>query len=85
MHDYQNNINGSFTPSTGSGRIQVVNPSTGAPICTVPDCTTEDVEAAVAAAEAAQKDWARRPAVKRAKALRTIEFTQTNVVYMQRH
>jgi lactaldehyde dehydrogenase / glycolaldehyde dehydrogenase len=71
MH-YQNFINGKFTPSTGAGIIEVRNPSTGAAICTVPDSTPEDVDAAVSAAEAAQKDWGRRPAVERGKALRAI-------------
>src|ERR1019366_6927971 len=43
-----------------------------AAICTVPDSTAQDVEAAIAAASAAQKAWARRPAVERALALRAI-------------
>ncbi len=72
MPDYQNFINGQFVPSSGSARIKVVNPSTGKLICTVPDSTAEDVEAALSAAEAAQKSWAKTPAIERAKALRTI-------------
>jgi lactaldehyde dehydrogenase/glycolaldehyde dehydrogenase len=72
MPDYQNFINGQFVPSSGSARIEVMNPSTGKLICTVPDSTAEDVEAALSAAEAAQKSWAKTPAIERAKALRTI-------------
>src|SRR5450759_4423525 len=72
MRNYDNFINGKFTPSTGRERITCINPSTGDAICTVPDSTPADVEAAVAAAAAAQKLWARRPAVERARALRAI-------------
>jgi lactaldehyde dehydrogenase/glycolaldehyde dehydrogenase len=72
MRDYQNFIGGMFVPSSTKDRIEVVNPSTGQGICTVPDSSPAEVEAAVAAAEAAQKDWARRPAVERARALRAI-------------
>src|ERR1035441_2834441 len=72
MRNYDNFINGKFAPSTGRERITCINPSTGAAICTVPDSTAQDVEAAIAAASAAQKAWARRPAVERALALRAI-------------
>src|ERR1022692_2033287 len=72
MPDYQNFINGEFVPSTGTARIEVVNPSTGKGICTVPDSTAEDVDAALSAAETAQKSWGKRPAIERAKVLRTI-------------
>jgi lactaldehyde dehydrogenase/glycolaldehyde dehydrogenase len=72
MHNYNNFINGIFKPSSGSDRITVINPSNGQPICTVPDSTAADVNEAVEAAEAAQKAWARRPAIERAKALRTL-------------
>src|ERR1039457_6421821 len=72
MRNYDNFINGKFAPSTGRERITCINPSTGAAICTVPDSTAQDVEAAIAAASAAQKAWARRPAVERGLALRAI-------------
>lgn len=72
MQNYDNFINGRFVSSSGTERITCINPATGAPICTVPDSTAADVEAALAAAEAAQKEWARRPAVERAAALRKI-------------
>jgi len=72
MPDFQNFIDGTFVPSTGKGRIEDRNPATGDLICTVPDSTTDDVESAVAAAARAQNDWAKRPAVERAKALRAI-------------
>ena len=72
MPDYQNFINGEFVSSSGTARIQVLNPSTGKTICTVPDSTAEDVEAALSAAEHAQKSWGKTPASERGKALRTI-------------
>ena len=72
MPDYDNFINGKFVPSTGKDRIEVMNPSTGKLICTVPDSTPSDVETAVAAAEATQHAWARRPAIERAKVLRAL-------------
>jgi lactaldehyde dehydrogenase/glycolaldehyde dehydrogenase len=69
---YQNFVNGKFVPSSGRDRIEVLNPASGKSICTVPDSTAADVEAAVSAAETAQRDWARRPAIERAKVLRAI-------------
>ena len=72
MRNYDNFINGRFVPSSGADRIEVTNPSTGQTICTVPDSTPADVDAAVSAAEAAQSGWAKRPAIERAKALRAI-------------
>jgi lactaldehyde dehydrogenase/glycolaldehyde dehydrogenase len=72
MQNYDNFINGRFTPSRASGRIQVTNPSDGNVICTVPDSTAADVDDALSAAAAAQKEWAKRPAIQRAQALRAI-------------
>jgi lactaldehyde dehydrogenase/glycolaldehyde dehydrogenase len=72
MRNYDNFINGKFTPSAGRDRITCINPSTGEAICTVPESTTDDVEAALAAATAAQKEWAKRPAVERGRVLREI-------------
>ena len=72
MQEYQNFVNGRFVPSTGNNHIEVTDPSTGEAICSVPDSSQADVEAAIAAAEAAQREWAKRPAIERAKALRAI-------------
>lgn len=72
MQDFQNFINGRFTPSSGTNRIEVTNPSTGASICSVPDSSGSDVEAAVAAAESAQRGWGKLPAIQRANALRSV-------------
>lgn len=72
MSDFDNYIGGRFVPSTGTERIEVRNPSTGALICTVPESSAEDVDAALAAARDAQTAWARLPAVERGAALREI-------------
>ena len=72
MKNYDNFVNGKFVPSQGSHRIVVKNPATGAEICTVPDSGLDDVNAAVDAAEAAQKSWEKEPAAARAKLLRAI-------------
>ncbi|MCC6681288.1 MAG: aldehyde dehydrogenase [Phycisphaeraceae bacterium] len=72
MMNYKNLINGRFVPATGNGTMKVMNPSDGQPICMVPDSTAADVETAVEAATVAQKEWARRPAIQRAKVLHAI-------------
>ncbi|MGD0731815.1 MAG: aldehyde dehydrogenase [Terracidiphilus sp.] len=72
MKNFENYINGKFTAATGSGRITVTNPATGEEICTVPDSSAQDVQAAIDAAKAAQRGWAKEPAVVRGNALRSI-------------
>jgi lactaldehyde dehydrogenase/glycolaldehyde dehydrogenase len=72
MQSYQNFINGRFTASSSSERITCFNPANGEAVCTVPDSTAGDVEAAIAAADTAQKNWSRQPAVQRGQALRQI-------------
>ena len=69
MPDNHNFVDGEFVRAHGTDRIGVTNPSTGAPIGSVPDSDAVDVDRAVAAAEAAQPGWARRPAVQRAAVL----------------
>jgi lactaldehyde dehydrogenase/glycolaldehyde dehydrogenase len=72
MLNYQNFINGKFVDSREKNRIQVLNPATGQTICTVPDSGQADVDAALSAAETAQREWRRRTAIERATTLRTI-------------
>jgi succinate-semialdehyde dehydrogenase/glutarate-semialdehyde dehydrogenase len=52
--------------------IPVLNPATGERIGTVPMCGTEETRRAIAAAEAAQRAWARRPAKERTAILRKL-------------
>lgn len=72
MKNFDNFIDGKFVAAKSGRRITVKNPSTGAEICTVPDSSEEDVNAAVAAAEASQRAWEKEPAADRAKVLRAI-------------
>ena len=72
MNEYMNFINGEFIASSGSDRVSVTNPSTGATICSVPDSTQHDVDRALDAALKAQPAWAKQPASARGKVLRTI-------------
>jgi acyl-CoA reductase-like NAD-dependent aldehyde dehydrogenase len=51
-------IDGRWQPSSGSGRISVVNPFTEQVLGTVPDGTADDVERAVRAAATAFPAWA---------------------------
>ena len=70
--DFDNFINGRFVASKGADRIVVTNPANGKVICSVPESTQQDVDAALEAATASQREWARRPAVERAAVLRGI-------------
>ncbi len=51
-------------------RFQVLNPSTGAVLANVADCTVDDARAAIAAASVAQRDWAQWTGKERAAVLR---------------
>lgn len=71
MKNFDNFINGKFVASDGD-RIEVRNPATGAVICTVPESTQQDVDAAIASAEAAQRSWEKETAASRAKLLKAL-------------
>ncbi len=51
-------VDGAWTPSTGTGTLEVTNPYTEQVIGTVPDGTAEDVDKAARAARAAFPAWA---------------------------
>ncbi len=67
---YQMFIDGEF--ATTAKTLQVTNPSTEEVISEFPSCSVEDVNAAVTAADKAQKAWAALPAIQRAGHLREI-------------
>lgn len=69
---HQNFINGAFVETRGADLIPVLNPSTGDVLSEVPDTPGAQVDDAVAAAQAAQRAWERRPAIERAGFLRQI-------------
>lgn len=64
-------IGGEWRPGAG-GSIEVVNPATEEAIAGVPQGTTADVDAAVAAAQQACSAWAGREPAERAAAVRRI-------------
>ena len=58
-------IGGKFVPARSGRTFAVVNPATGEQVGTAAEGDAADVDAAVQAAAAAQKEWARIPARKR--------------------
>lgn len=72
MNDFENFISGRFVRSAGSERIEVKNPATGLPICTVPESTEGDIDAAIKAAGVAQRSWEKLPAISRARMLKSL-------------
>ena len=69
---YQLFINGEFAPASAQRTTPVLNPATEEVISEVPNGTVADVDAAVVAAERAQRSWAKLPAIVRAGHLREI-------------
>ena len=65
-------IDGEFVDTASGKTIAVINPSNGRFISEVPSGTVADADAAVMAAERAQKGWARKPAIERAGYLHEI-------------
>ncbi len=57
--DYRMTINGQMV--AGEASIEVVNPATGQPFATAPDCSAAQLDAAVATARTAFKTWRRVP------------------------
>ena len=69
-------IGGKWRPAVGSGRTEdVTSPYDGSAVATVPVAGSEDVEAALAAAEVGAERWRQTPAHSRMKILlRAAEF-----------
>ncbi|HKQ39781.1 MAG TPA: aldehyde dehydrogenase family protein [Verrucomicrobiae bacterium] len=65
-------INGKATKAKTSSMLQIRNPATLESIEQVPDCGADDVNAAVAAAKAAQRDWDKTPAIEKAAMLHEV-------------
>ena len=65
-------IDGQFCQSSDGQWIEVLNPSTEEVISRQPNGTIEDVNRALDAARAAQKQWAKTPAVERAAWLKKL-------------
>lgn len=62
-------INGKKTDSVSKGTFDVIDPSTGKVIESVPRATAEDIDIAITAAVKGQKEWAKVPVSERAEVL----------------
>jgi len=65
-------INGTWRPATTGRSIPVENPATEAVIATVPEASTEDVDAAVMAARTAFEQWSGTAVAERVRLLRAL-------------
>lgn len=72
MKELKMYINGKFVESRSGKWIDVLNPSTEVVTSRQPEGTIEDVNEALDAARAAQREWAKKPAIERAQYLQKI-------------
>jgi acyl-CoA reductase-like NAD-dependent aldehyde dehydrogenase len=70
--DYGMVIGGSWAESESGARFEATSPATGESLGTLPEGTREDAQRAIAAANAARRDWAARSAFDRAAALERV-------------
>jgi acyl-CoA reductase-like NAD-dependent aldehyde dehydrogenase len=70
--DYGMYVAGSWVESESGARMAATSPATGEAIGSVPEGTREDARRAIAAANAAAGDWARRSAFERAAAMERV-------------
>ena len=63
-------VGGEWRDAAGGGTLPVEDPSTGEALCEVADATPEDAMAALDAASAVQKEWAKHPPRERGEILR---------------
>src|SRR5262249_48661250 len=66
--DYSFVVGGEWAESESGARLEATSPATGESLGTVPEGTRADVQRAVAAANAAAREWAARTAFERAHA-----------------
>ncbi|MEX2465073.1 MAG: aldehyde dehydrogenase family protein [Gaiellaceae bacterium] len=72
MTDYRTHIGGAWVDSESGARMESTSPATGETIGTVPEGTREDAQRAIAAANAAWREWAARSPFERAAAMERI-------------
>jgi acyl-CoA reductase-like NAD-dependent aldehyde dehydrogenase len=70
--DYGMVVGGAWVESESGARFEATSPATGETLGTVPEGTREDAERAIAAANAARRDWAAQSAFERAAALERV-------------
>jgi succinate-semialdehyde dehydrogenase/glutarate-semialdehyde dehydrogenase len=67
--DYSMVIGGAWAESESGARFEATSPATGESLGTLPEGTREDAQRAIAAANAARRDWAARSAFERSAAM----------------
>jgi succinate-semialdehyde dehydrogenase/glutarate-semialdehyde dehydrogenase len=70
VQEIEQYIAGLWTTGSGTDTFTVLDPSDGTEVSRAPQASSEDVDAAVKAARAAQPGWARTPPAERSAALR---------------
>ena len=70
--DYEMVIGGAWAESESGGRFEATSPATGETLGTLPEGTRADTQRAIAAANAARRDWAGRSAFERAAAMERV-------------
>ena len=72
MTDHLMFVGGAWTESESGAATEATSPATGETIGTIPEGTQEDARRAIAAANAAWRDWAARSAFERAAAMERV-------------
>ncbi len=70
--DYSMVIGGAWAESKSGARFEATSPATGESLGTLPEGTREDAQRAIAAANAARRDWAALSAFERAAAMERV-------------
>ena len=70
--EYSMYVAGAWVESESGARMEATSPATGDAIGSVPEATREDAQRAIAAANAAARDWATRSAFERAAAVERV-------------
>ena len=70
--DYRMVVGGVWAESESGSRLEATSPATGESLGTVPEGTRADAQRAIAAANAAPRDWAARSAFERAAAMNRV-------------
>ena len=72
VHDYSMVVGGAWAESESGGRTEATSPATGESLGTVPEGTRADAARAIAAANAAWREWAAKTAFERAAAMERV-------------
>jgi len=70
--DYSMVVGGAWAESESGGRLEATSPATGESIGTVPEGTREDARRAIAAANAARREWSSLSAFERAASMQRV-------------